>query len=609
MRRFLAAAALFVLSALPAWAQNDSFTSFITNAPNASTPLGSSDWVPVIQGGVTKHVPGSSLAGGGGTPGGVNGSLQYNNSGSFGGYVIGAAFSVSGGTFNLLATGVTATTYGDSTHVMSCAVNAAGQATSCSNVAIAGGGSNAFSALTSSTNTTAAMVVGTGASLAATGSGTITATAVPVGGVSGLGAGVGTWLATPSGANLASALTTPLTIGGGGTGATSLTGHGMVVVNTGGTALSTLAPGANNNCAVSNGTDWTSIACPGGGSISVSGGGNTTTGVSTLALGNGLSCAPNGANTTSTCNLTVTDVTKSADYQVAAGDMANALTLTGAHTLTLPAVSSTIFQPGMAVTVANVGSSAWTLTNSTGLTIQGLTGTSLPPGTNGTFVANGDGTHLDFFGVQQATTSIFGIVKPDGSTITISNGVISAVSGGAGTVTQNGNLTSHAPLIGGTNGTTDAKSVAAMTNGQLLVGSTGADPAPQTISGSCTLSSAGVLSCGRSAAIGWIAGTNPNNATILTLPANSTVTSIVGRLETPQGAAATATVNKAASGTACSAGTALHSGSFNANGTAATNQTLTVTISALAAGDSVCLQTTGTWTATVGTLTVSYTTP
>lgn len=64
-----------------------------------------------------------------------------------------------------------------------------------------------FSGLTSGTNTTAAMVVGTGASLAASGSGTITATAAPISGVTGLGTGVGTWLATPSSANLATALT------------------------------------------------------------------------------------------------------------------------------------------------------------------------------------------------------------------------------------------------------------------------------------------------------------------------------------------------------------------------------------------------------------------
>lgn len=59
-------------------------------------------------------------------------------------------------------------------------------------------GSVAFSALTASTNSTAAMVVGTGASLAASGSGTITATAVPVGGISGLGAGVATLLGAAS---------------------------------------------------------------------------------------------------------------------------------------------------------------------------------------------------------------------------------------------------------------------------------------------------------------------------------------------------------------------------------------------------------------------------
>lgn len=57
----------------------------------------------------------------------------------------------SGGTFScptttgaasctLGASGVTAATYGDSTHVMSCSVNAEGQATSCSNVAISSGG-------------------------------------------------------------------------------------------------------------------------------------------------------------------------------------------------------------------------------------------------------------------------------------------------------------------------------------------------------------------------------------------------------------------------------------------------------------------------------------
>jgi fibronectin-binding autotransporter adhesin len=59
-----------------------------------------------------------------------------------------------------------------------------------------GGGSSAFSALTSGTNTTAAMLVGTGASLGATGSGTITATSTPLAGLTGLGTSVAGALAT-----------------------------------------------------------------------------------------------------------------------------------------------------------------------------------------------------------------------------------------------------------------------------------------------------------------------------------------------------------------------------------------------------------------------------
>lgn len=70
-----------------------------------------------------------------------------------------------------------------------------------------GSGSSAFSSLTSGTNTTAAMVVGTGGSLTATGAGSITATTVPVAGISGLGSGVATFLATPSSTNFAAAIT------------------------------------------------------------------------------------------------------------------------------------------------------------------------------------------------------------------------------------------------------------------------------------------------------------------------------------------------------------------------------------------------------------------
>lgn len=69
-----------------------------------------------------------------------------------------------------------------------------------------GGGASTFDAIGSGTNTTATMTCGTGCTMDASGSGTITATAVPVGGISGLGAGVATWLATATSANLRTAI-------------------------------------------------------------------------------------------------------------------------------------------------------------------------------------------------------------------------------------------------------------------------------------------------------------------------------------------------------------------------------------------------------------------
>jgi hypothetical protein len=76
------------------------------------------------------------------------------------------------------------------------------------------------------------------------------------------------------------------------------------------------------------------------------------------------------------------------------------------------------------------------------------------------------------------------------------------------------------------------------------------------------------------------------------------------------GGACTFVVNKSASGTAISAGTAVHSGSFNVAGTAATNQvgTLSATtgVTALAAGDSLGIIITGTATSAVGALSLWF---
>jgi len=114
--------------------------------------------------------------------------------------------------------------------------------------------------------------------------------------------------------------------------------------------------------------------------------------------------------------------------------------------------------------------------------------------------------------------------------------------------------------------------------------------------------------------IGWPAGLDPNKNIIATIDQASTVKSIVGTVDTPVGAAATVSVYKAGTGVACpGGGTVLHTGSFNANGTANGNQTLAVSVTALSAGDRLCLGTTGgtNWTGGVGIggLTVRITTP
>lgn len=54
----------------------------------------------------------------------------------------------------------------------------------------------------------------------------------------------------------------------GGTGATSLTGNGAVIMNSGGTAQTTVAPSTSGNVLTSNGTAWTSAAASGGGGSS-----------------------------------------------------------------------------------------------------------------------------------------------------------------------------------------------------------------------------------------------------------------------------------------------------------------------------------------------------
>lgn len=153
-----------------------------------------------------------------------------------------------------------------------------------------------------------------------------------------------------------------------------------------------------------------------------------------------------------------------------------------------------------------------------------------------------------------------------------------------------------------------ASAGAAVTVGQLACANL-SDSGTGCAAGAASTATAGIAKLHNvPLSVGWPAAINPDNIVVAVINQASTISAIIGRVETATGGAATVSVYKAASGTACGSGTVLHSGSFDANGTAATNQTLSVTSSTLAAGDSICLKTTGTtsWTAGtgVGTITV-----
>jgi len=84
------------------------------------------------------------------------------------------------------------------------------------------------------------------------------------------------------------------------------------------------------------------------------------------------------------------------------------------------------------------------------------------------------------------------------------------------------------------------------------------------------------------------------------------IDSIIGRpFVAGTGGAATIALWKAPSGTAPISGTALHSGTFNMVGTIHTDQTLTLTTVAVAAGEAVFAVFTGTATAAIGAITVN----
>jgi hypothetical protein len=164
---------------------------------------------------------------------------------------------------------------------------------------------------------------------------------------------------------------TGLGVANGGTGTTTLTANNVILGN-GTSAVQFVAPGTSGNVLTSNGTTWSSAPA-----VTLAGN-NAFTGANTFYNGTG---------------QTFGTATSTQDGIILAGRSGGTLsyratitptTLTASRTLTLPDVSGTFLTTGTAVTVAQGGTGATTLTANNVILGNGTSAVQfVAPGTNG----------------------------------------------------------------------------------------------------------------------------------------------------------------------------------------------------------------------------------
>lgn len=111
---------------------------------------------------------------------------------------------------------------------------------------------------------------------------------------------------------------------------------------------------------------------------------------------------------TGVCSTSAADNTFTAGHTIAASDMGGQVNMNGSSlTVTIPAISSTVFALGMSAIITNTNASALTISSTP--TINGFSGTSIPQ--NGGISCVSNGTSLDCVGLGVLANGAFTNVK------------------------------------------------------------------------------------------------------------------------------------------------------------------------------------------------------
>jgi len=199
-------------------------------------------------------------------------------------------------------------------------------------------------------------------------------------------------------------------------------------------------------------------------------------------------------------------------------------------------------------------------TGPTGAT--GATGATGPTGPTGPAGPTGSGSG-DVLG--PATNTDNNIPRWNGAnTKTLKDGIAPSTLGIA--LLGSSSKTAHGVILG--NGTSDLAVTAAMTDGQLLVGQSGADPLPKTASGDATVAASGAISVTKTGGVSFAASattdtTVASNISSGTLGAGR-MPALTGDVTTSAGAVATTIANSAVTFAKVASGAIATAGEYQA---------------------------------------------